>query len=251
MIAVLRTTSTMLLLVLACWNVSTPATAAPASPAGSSPPNCNAVDLDDAIDVRAHADLVTDVFVGQVRTIKERTAVGGGQGTTDGTNGATDDPTPNDPTPDDPTPNDHKSRTVGWEHTVLVRFPFRGSLQLRDQVLVDTGTVRDDGLGKLEAGATYLFFASGDEGMDHLIAEPCSGTQPLPGGLSAGLRDSLQGILDEQPEVSTPLDYMLSTPEDGVRGTPSLGRLAAPGAALALIGVLGLLLLARIGSRRT
>ena len=40
-------------------------------------------------------------------------------------------------------------------------------------------------------------------------------------------------------------------PEDGARSTPSLGRLAAPGAAVALIGVLGLLLLARIASRRT
>jgi hypothetical protein len=250
MIGLLRTMSTMLLLVLACWFVPAPATATPApAMATAAPPNCNQLDLDDAVAVRAHAELVTDVFFGQVRKVKERTAVGGGgQGTPSGTDGSTENPTPNDPTP-----NKHTSRTVGWEHTVLVRFPFRSASALRngDLVLVDTGTVADEGLGRLEQGETYLFFASGDKGMDHLIAEACSGTQPLPGGLTAQLRDSLQRALDEQPPTDTPLDYMLVTPEDGVRSTPSLGRLAAPGGALALIGVLGLVLLARIGSRRT
>jgi hypothetical protein len=86
--------------------------------------------------------------------------------------------------------------------------------------------------------------------MDHLLAESCSGTTRLGGGLSAGMRDQLVETLREQtPEETTP-DISLTSPDDGARANPSLGRLAAPGAALALIGVLGLLLLARIASRR-
>ena len=78
--------------------------------------------------------------------------------------------------------------------------------------------------------------------------DACSGTQQLQGGLGARLRDFLDETLAE-PEDTVP-SYTLSAPDDGARSTPALGRLAAPGAAVALIGVLGLLVLARVGSRR-
>ncbi|RHW25804.1 hypothetical protein D0Z08_17325 [Nocardioides immobilis] len=239
MIAVLRTTLSMVFVVLACAFAAAPATAAPAPPGGMA--ECNELDLDDPAAVRARADAegVTDVFAGKVLKSEARTSVGGGEGKASGNNGS----------PTDAPPNNPNTRTTGWEHTVEVDFPFRSALQLADKVVVVTGTVADEGLGRLRTGATYLFFASGEEGKNHLDAGPCSGTRPLPGGLTAEIRDKVSSALDEP--AGEDVDYTLSTPDDGARSTPSLGRLAAPGAALALLGVLGLLLLARISRRRT
>lgn len=235
MIAVLRTTLSMVFVVLACAFAAAPATAAPAPPRGMA--ECNELDLDDPAAVRARADAegVTDVFAGKILKSEARTSVGGGEGKANGSDGS-----PND---------DLHTRTTGWEHIVEVDFPFRSALQRRDKVVVVTGTVEDKGLGRLRAGDVYLFFASGEEGKNHLDAGPCSGTRPLPGGLTAEIRDKVSSAFDES--ASEDVDYTLSTPDDGARSTPSLGRLAAPGAALALLGVLGLMLLARISRRRT
>jgi len=234
-IAALRTTLSVVFVVLACW-LGTPSPAS-AAPTTASAADCDMFDLSNPSAVRERADAVTDVFAGQVRAAEPRTTVGGGEGKAN-------------PDSTDPPSNKPDVRTTAWEHTVVVQVPFRSSQQPGDRVLVVTEPTADDGLGRLEVDATYLFFVSGDEGMDHLVAEACSGTQKLQGGLGAGLRDALHRALDEPTDEDTPLDFTLAVPEDGVRSTPSLGRLAAPGAAVALIGVLGLLLVARIGARR-
>ena len=240
MIAVLRTTLSMVMVALACAFAAAPSTAAPAPPGGGMA-ECNELDLDDPAAIRAYADAegVTDVFAGTILKVEERTSVGGGEGKANGSGGS----------PTDTPPNNPNTRTTGWEHVVEVIFPFRSALQRGDKVVVVTGVVADQGLGRLQAGDAYLFFAVGEEGKNHLDAGGCSGTRLLRGGLTADIRDAVSGAFDEPAD--DPVDYTLSTPDDGARSTPSLGRLAAPGAALTLIGVLGLLLLARISARRT
>jgi hypothetical protein len=239
-IAALRTTLATVLLGLACSFASAPtATAAPA------PAECEPLDLDNPTAVREHAAAVTDVFAGRVREVKPRTAVGGGEGKADQDNETSDGPSDGPTRPADP-------RTTRWQHTVSVESSFQSTHQPGDRVLIVTQpSGRAGGLGKLVQGATYVFFVSGEEGMDHLMAEACAGTTRLPDGLTAELRDQLDATLGEPVDDEPTPDYTLSAPDDGARSTPSLGRLAAPGAALALIGVLGLLLLARIASRRT
>lgn len=236
MIAVLRSTLSMLLAVLACALLGAPATAAPtvapaAAPATTGMADCNELDLDDAVAVRAQADAVTDVFAGEVLKSGARTTVDGGAGKTD-------------------EPPRGNVRVTGWEHTVEIEVLFRSALQgNRVTVVTKVAGPGEDGLGRLRTGGTYLFFATGEQGKDHLDAAGCSGTQLLPGGLSADLRDQVHAALEEP--VVDEVDYTLTAPDDGARSTPSLGRLAAPGAALALLGVLGLMLLSRIGARRT
>lgn len=238
MIAALRTTLATTLVVLGCSF----ATASAATPAPA-PAECDQLDLDDPDAVRERADAVTDVFAGKVREVEPRSTLGGGEGGANQGNEPSDGPTRNSDTPD--------RRITRWQHTVVVDIPFRSELQTGDPVLVVTEPAgRAGGLGKLDEDATYVFFVSGEQGMDHLLAESCSGTTRLGGGLSADMRDQLHETLREQTTEETTPDYSLSAPDDGARPNPSLGRLAAPGAALALIGVLGLLLLARIASRR-
>jgi hypothetical protein len=240
MTAALRTTLATVLVALACS--SSPAlTPTPAAAVTPAPAECEPLDLNDADAVRESAAAVTDVFAGRVREVKPRTAVGGGEGKADQDNEPSDGPT-RDPDP----------RLTRWQHTVTVESsPFQGELRPGQPVLVVTQPAgRAGGLGKLEEDATYVFFASGEEGRDHLVANACAGTTKLDGGLSADLRDQLDATLGEQAEGGSTPDFTLTEPDDGARSTPSFGRLAAPGAALALIGVLGLLLLARIASRR-
>lgn len=228
----LRTTLTLAVAVLACWFTPTAVAAEPAAA------ECAPLDLSNTGAVREHADAVTDVFAGRVREVEAVTSIGGGEGKANQT--GTDAPSQK---PD--------ARTTGWRHTVVVQVPFRSAQQPGDRVVVSTKPTADRGLGRLKEGATYLFFVTDEQGRDALVAAPCSGTQLLPRGLGASLRDALHKALDERGDEEPMPDYSLTAPEDGARSTPSLGRLAAPGAAVALIGVLGLLLLARMGARRT
>lgn len=234
-IAVLRAALATVLAILACAWGATPADAAPA-PRGSVAADCDNLDLNDATAVREHADAVTDVFAGEVLSVERRTYVGGGEGKADQTDGPGRRADP---------------RTVQWLQVVHVEIPYRGAHEEGDRALVVTTPVDDGGFGKLTDGGLYLFFVSAEDGAGRLVAEPCSGTQMLMGGLGATLRDTLHEILVEPTDEGTTPDYTLSTPDDGARTTPTLGRLVAPGAAVALIGVLGLVLLGRISSRRT
>jgi len=237
-IAALRTTVAMALAVLACWFGT--ATAATAAPTHAGAADCEELDLNNPTAVLARAEAVTDVFTGRIVAVEPRTTVGGGEGKANQTGSTTDAPQ-----------QDPDTRTTGWQHTVVVKVPFRSTLRSGDRTLVVTTPLTDKvGLGRLKAGGTWLFFASGAEGMDHLVAEACSGTQLLQEGLSADLQSSLEDALDGETDDPV-MPVTLSVPDDGASGAPNFGRLAAPGAAVALIGVLGLLLIARVGARRT
>lgn len=222
------------LTVLACW-CAAPLPAASADVPRVAAADCEPLDLDDPAAVRASADAVTDVFSGKVQKVERRTYGGRGEGRANQTDG----PRASDP------------RMVRWLHTVQVDVPFLGGHRSRDLVTVITDPVDQDGFGRLTDDRLYLFFVTVQKGTGRLVVEPCSGTQMLRGGLGPDLLKSLKETLrGPAPEEPMP-DYALSAPEGGSRPTPSLGRLAAPGAAVALIGVLGLVLLSRANARRT
>lgn len=239
-IAALRTTLATGLVVVACCLTTYAAGAAPAAAAAPTRAECQPLDLRDPAAVRDRAASVTDVFEGRVSLAEPRSPVGGGAGQADPDGEPSDQPTETS----DP-------RTTRWQHAVTVESPFQGDLKPGDQVLIVTRPGGPaGGLGKLAERATYVFFVSEVDGRDYLLAEACAGTTRLPSPLTAEMRDRLDAALGPVADDDQGPDYTLSAPEDGTRATPSLGRLAAPGAAVALLGVLGLFLLARIGSRR-
>lgn len=234
----LRTTLVTVAAALACWCVPTPAApAAPAAladPAAASAVDCPALDLANADAVRDHADAVSDVFAGTVRdVVPVKTTRGGGK------NNQGDDAPSQKP----------DARVTSFDHAVVVEKDFRGALRPGDRIKVVTEPTADEGVGRLEQDQMYLFFADAEQGMRAYLVAPCKGTQLLQGGLGARLRNFLDATLSEEPEEPAP-SYSLAEPEDGARSTPALGRLAAPGAAVALIGVLGLFVIARINARR-
>ncbi|MEZ0577315.1 hypothetical protein [Nocardioides sp. MH1] len=229
MIAATRTTLALLLAVLASSVLPGLQASAGAIASGNRAAVCEPLDLASTTAVRAKADDATDVFAGKVRSAKALQSVDGGTGRA----GREDKP----------------RKPSDWTHTVQVTATFRTDLRPGDRVQVTTTPTAEGGLAKLVIGRTYLFFVTTEQGMDHFATPACSGTQLLRGGLSAQQQSALKAALASEPVAETP-EVDLSAPSDGTRVVPDLGRLAAPGAAVALVGVLGLLLLSRVGKRR-
>ncbi|GAA3550743.1 hypothetical protein [Nocardioides daeguensis] len=101
-------------------------------------------------------------------------------------------------------------------------------------------------------GTSYLFFT--DDTVDGMVADPCDGTVPLPKGLTPKLAAMLEQYLAtvEPPPlpIPTPAPVTFHQPTDPLGEPPEIGRVLASGGAISLIGVLGLLLVSRLGRRR-
>ncbi len=120
--------------------------------------------------------------------------------------------------------------------------PITGDLRAdqRVEVVLAGVAARDE---PLRRSRRYLFFTTGENAA--LRADACdgyaSGTM-----IDAATLEEIRTALTDEPE--TP-DVVLSRPE-GSDGPPDLGRVVAPGAAVSLIGILGLALVSRVGRRR-
>jgi hypothetical protein len=139
-----------------------------------------------------------------------------------------------------------QSRTDGlpgaiYEQTVTVDLVYQGNIDTETvQVQTDRNHLQCS-LGELVTGAEYMFFvtgtpwfASGDSGTR--VSDPTVVTQ-VEAVLGAG-----QPPVQPAPEKAVFTAVDTSAPE-------SLSRTAAPGAALVLIGLLGLLLVRGLGRR--
>lgn len=119
---------------------------------------------------------------------------------------------------------------------------WKGSLTMSDVHVAQTS--RRCGLD-LEVDADYVFFVTEDGG--DLVSGECAGTVETSGRLEGRLDDLLgasEPVESPQPE-SSPATF---TPVEG--GEPAaFTRVAAPGAAIAIVGLLGLLVVRRAAKR--
>lgn len=101
------------------------------------------------------------------------------------------------------------------------------------------------GLGNLPAGSSYVFFATArDAGFR---AGACGGSAAASDQLVADVEEALGPGKQMVPDDELPELVLTAV---GSTSPQSVGRLAAPGAAVALLGLLGLVLVRLAGSRR-
>lgn len=128
-------------------------------------------------------------------------------------------------------------------HGVLVEDALTGDLRPGEPVRI-IFTAAGAEPTQLRVNQTYLFFTRGEAGA--LQSDGCNGFA------SARLLDAtrVEELREALAPVEEPPGVVLSEPEGGSDDPPELGRLLAPGAAITLIGVLGLVLISRVGRQR-
>jgi hypothetical protein len=136
---------------------------------------------------------------------------------------------------------------VRFVHAVRVRTGYAGDLVAGDRVEVITYAGADNGMGRLQADTRYLFFAQ-SQGDGTVLVDACNGTTSLEGALHAAQVALIETLVEEEAKQAALVAF--EEPADGVPAVPSLLRLAGPGAALAVLGLVALLLVIAIGARR-
>jgi hypothetical protein len=191
----------------------------PAATAASYPAMCDALDLTDEPEIDARALDADDVFAGKVRAAQ---------------------------------PAASNPKRIGY--VVAVEESFRGNLAKGKRVLVTIDWPADVN-PTVQPDRAYLFFVK-QRTSGHVVADACTGSALLPSGLTprlaASLRRFLVSVEPTAPASPTPSAQPVSfhAPSDRVGDPPDLSRVLASGGAISLIGVLGLLLVTRIGRRR-
>jgi hypothetical protein len=182
---------------------------------GGLPAECAPVDLTDEVAVDQRAAASDDVFAGRVEAAT-------------------------------PTPGTGR---IGY--TVAVRRTWRGDVPKGEQAAVTV----DWPIGSqpaVQPGAAYLFFTR--DTPEGIVADACGGTVPLPKGLTPKVAATLTAYLAsvEPPPTPDPPPEPVAfhQPDEPLGDPPRIGRVLASGGAISLIGLLGLLLVSRLGRRR-
>ena len=134
--------------------------------------------------------------------------------------------------------------TEGNDHTysITASRAYLGTPERSTQV-VSLGNAAACGLGNLNVGTTYLFLATGTEAP--YAADTCGGTSTA----NPARVTKIEAILGEGTSVEPPPPPEATLTRVEESAPPGFARMAAPGGAAALIGLLGLVVVRRLARR--
>ena len=132
-------------------------------------------------------------------------------------------------------------RTV--RYAVEVDRVYKGDITTSTVTVKSPKSAAACGLGALATDSRYLFFVTADGA--NLRADSCGGTAPVTAKLTRQV-ERLLGV-GNPPTLPEP-EKAVFTPVAGA-AQDDLLRLAAPGAALVLVGLLGLIVVRRLNAR--
>lgn len=189
-------------------------------PTGAPADTCETLDLADEATIVARAGKVDAVYAGRVDGRQPRVK-----------QGAKIDPATGQPA--DPA-------DVEIQHRVTVVRAFSGEVRTGEKVVVVFQPSKAGKQRTLQRGQTFLFFTTND--MDVERADYCDGSVELGRNIDNATAVRLSSYLTKPEPVPT----ATWTESDGAGTPPRLTRVVAPGAALGLLGLLGLVLVGRL-----
>lgn len=134
--------------------------------------------------------------------------------------------------------------TEGQDHTysITASRAYQGEPE-RSTMVESAGGRNACGLGDLGVGTTYVFFATGTAAPYQ--ADSCGGTSVA----NPTKVEKIEKLLGEGTSVEPPPPPQAAFTKVEDSAPPGLARLAAPGAAAVIIGLLGLVLVRRLSRR--
>jgi hypothetical protein len=129
-----------------------------------------------------------------------------------------------------------------FEYAVTATHSYKGDVD-RESTIRSNQATEACGLGELAVGSEHLFLVTGDA--PPYAATSCGGSGPANAGRIAEVESAL-GAGEDIAAPAPPAPTMIKV--EGEAPAP-VSRLAAPGGALVLIGLLGLLVVGRLARR--
>lgn len=129
-----------------------------------------------------------------------------------------------------------------FEYAVTATRSYQGSVD-RETTVVSNQSTAACGLGELEVGTDYVFLVTGD--VSPYAASSCGGSGPA----SIGRVAQLEAVLGAGEVIAPPAPPAPTMTKVDGANPASVSRLAAPGGALVLVGILGLLFVGRLARK--